>query len=234
MKNKLKPINTLSLVDRVEENLKEYFETNNLKPGDSIPKEIEIAESLGVSRTVVREAVLRLRTLGLIESKKHSGMILTEPDILNGFGKVLNPKMLGNNILKDIFELRLILEVGMADLLFKRKNDQIMAELDQIVKRGEDAKLEKLNFSLKHEIEFHGKLYEISENNTLLRFQSMLLPVFKWVHENHYFGAYEYKEGFVTHRDLYNILHSGTPNEFRIGMRRHLEPHFERALKKKA
>lgn len=231
MKNKLKPINTLSLVDRVEQNLNEYFESNNLKPGDSIPKEMEIAEAMGVSRTVVREAILRLRMLGLIESKKHSGMILTEPDILNGMGKVLNPKMLGANTLKDIFELRLILEMGMADLLFVRKTDLLLTELEEIVVQGEDAELEKMNFSLKHEIEFHGKLYEISKNQTLLRFQSMLLPVFKWVHENHYYGEYEYNEGFVTHRKLFDILKSGSPSEFREGMRRHLEPHFERAFK---
>lgn len=231
MKNKLKPINTLSLVDRVEQNLREYFETNNLKPGDPIPKEMEIAEALGVSRTVVREAILRMRTLGLIESKKHKGMMLTEPDILNGFEKVLNPKMLGNDTLKDIFELRLMLEIGMADLLFERKTAETMAELEKIVSRGEDAELEKMNFSLKHEIEFHSKLYEISQNHTLLRFQSMLLPVFKWVHENHYYGAYEYKEGFVTHRGLFEILQTGTPDQFRLGMRKHLEPHFERIFK---
>ncbi len=227
---KLKPINTLSLVDRVEENLKEYFESNNLKPGDSIPKEVEIAESLGVSRTVVREAILRLRTLGLVESKKHKGMTLTEPDIMTGFEKVLNPKMLGANTLKDIFELRLILEMGMADLLFERKNTTHMNELERIVSLGEKDAKEKNNFSLKHEIDFHGKLYEISGNTTLLRFQSLLLPVFEWVHENHYNGHYDYKEGFVTHRGLLEILKKGTPAEFRDGMRKHLAPHFERTF----
>ena len=89
LKNKIKPVDTLSLVDKVELRLMEFFSENQVKPGDSIPKEMEFAESLGVSRTVIREAFLRLRALGLIESKKHRGMIFTQPDVLNGFAKVL-------------------------------------------------------------------------------------------------------------------------------------------------
>ena len=83
---KLKPVDTLSLVDKVELSLLEFFKVNEMGPGDPIPKELDFAKSLGVSRTVVREALLRLRTLGLIESKKHRGMILKQPDIINNFG----------------------------------------------------------------------------------------------------------------------------------------------------
>ena len=83
---KMKPVDTLSLVDKVELRLLEFFKENNLGPGDSIPKELDFASSLGVSRTVIREALLRLRTLGLVESKKHRGMILKQPDIINNFG----------------------------------------------------------------------------------------------------------------------------------------------------
>lgn len=67
-------IDTRSLVDKVESNLVELLKQRKLKVGDSIPKEIELAETLGVSRTVIREALLRLRTMGLIESKKKRGL----------------------------------------------------------------------------------------------------------------------------------------------------------------
>ena len=57
-----------SLVDRVEKHIIEYIKENALKAGDALPKELEFAETLGVSRTAIREAMLRLRTLGLVES----------------------------------------------------------------------------------------------------------------------------------------------------------------------
>ena len=70
IQEKLKGIETNSLVDRVEARLVELLQSRQLKVGDSIPKEMELAEIIGVSRTVIREALLRLRTMGLIESKK--------------------------------------------------------------------------------------------------------------------------------------------------------------------
>ncbi len=129
----MKPLDTGSLVDKVEVRLLEFFKDNNLKPGDAIPKELDFAESLGVSRTVVREALLRLRTLGLIESKKHRGMILKQPDIINNFERILDPTLLGVDTLKQLFELRLILEMGMADFLFEHKTQDDMEELERIV-----------------------------------------------------------------------------------------------------
>jgi len=60
IKENLKELDTSSLVDKVEANLVELLQQQKLKIGDSIPKEVELAESLGVSRTVVREALLRL------------------------------------------------------------------------------------------------------------------------------------------------------------------------------
>ena len=66
----LQAIDTSSLVDKVEVNLIEYFKNKELQPGDLIPKEMELAEIMGVSRTVIRETLTRLRTMGLIEIKK--------------------------------------------------------------------------------------------------------------------------------------------------------------------
>ncbi len=233
MKN-LKPVDTLSLVDKVEIRLLEFFKNNNLKPGDAIPKELEFSESLGVSRTVVREALLRLRTLGLVESKKHRGMVLTEPDIINNFARILDPTLLGTDILENLFELRLILEMGMADFLFERKTQKDLDELEEIVVDEEESDADKSHFSLDKEIAFHGKLYQMSNNKTLQRFQHLLLPVFEYVHLKNtpQDFKYRYSSGhFVTHRMLMDNIKIGTPETFRSAMRRHLEPHFDSVFK---
>ncbi len=227
-KKELRPLNTLSLVDKVELSLREYILENNLKPGDAIPKELDIAKSLGVSRTVVREALLRFRTLGLMDSKKHKGLIITEPDVMNGFQKVLHPNLLGEEALRDIFELRLILEMGMAEMLFARKTPEAVDELEEIARKGDEEGHDSTTFSLDQEIEFHGKLYQISGNETLRRFQSILLQVFQYIHGNEiFYKHYDYPKGHVTHRTLCEILKNETPQKFREAMRGHLKPHFE-------
>ena len=81
----LKAIDTTSLVDKVENSLVGLLQQKNLQVGDSIPKEIELVELLGVSRTVIREALTRLRMMGLIESKKKKGSIITSPEVWQTF-----------------------------------------------------------------------------------------------------------------------------------------------------
>ena len=166
--DKIKPLENISLVDRVEKRIINYIKENGLKVGDALPKEMEFAESLGVSRTAVREAMLRLRTLGLVESKKHRGMVLLEPDL----------RMLSN-----LFELRLMLELGMVDFLFARRTPKQMKELEEIVNNSEDQRCDNQNFYLESEIQFHGKLYEMSGNEILRKFQRVLLPIFEYVHD---------------------------------------------------
>lgn len=232
---KISPLINLSLVDKVELRLIEFFKENNLVPGDAIPKELDFVESLGVSRTVVREALLRLRTLGLIESRKHRGMILTQPDVIENMGRVMNPKLLGNRTLNDLFELRLILEMGMADVLFIRKRDQDIAELEDIVQIEEGANITEGSFDLDYEIAFHGKLYQMSNNITLQRFHVLLLPIFEYVNEqkiNKIFEEIKHPKGeFISHRNLLDNLKIGNPETFRNAMRKHLEPHFANVQK---
>ena len=226
----LTPIKTQSLTDQVEKTLVDYFKSNNFKTGDALPKEVELAENLGVSRNIVREALSRLRMLGIIESKKRKGMILSEPDILSGISRILDPSFLSEGSLKDIFELRLVLEVGMADLLFARKTEEDVDKLIDIAtreKKDPDC-VHSQEVRTSYEIEFHSQLYSLSGNNTLSRFQGMLLPVFNYMMEIESHLDQEPPRGSVSHFDLIETLKNGDPRQFRENMRDHLTPHYAR------
>jgi DNA-binding FadR family transcriptional regulator len=227
IKDNFKSVDTSSLVDKVEAKLVELLKERKLKVGDSIPKELELAEILGVSRTVIREALLRLRTMGLIESKKKKGAVITSPDLFGIMSKSMNPHVLDQDTLKEIFEIRLVLEIGMADLLFYRITKKDIEELYAIVSNEPPAAQYHL-FNIEHEIAFHGKLYEITGNETMKKFQKMLLPVFDYVHHSGLLKKQPLLKTFVSHRDLVAILENGTPEQFRNGMRNHLENHFAR------
>lgn len=229
----LKPIANLTLVDKVEIRITEYIKNNRLQVGDTIPKEMEFAEALGVSRTVIREALTRLRTIGIIDSKKHKGMVVSKPDFIENFEKIMETNLLDDATLIDIFELRLVLEMGMVDLVFARKTEEDLIELTKIVDEMEKDAPESTIFSLKNEVAFHGKLYDISGNRTLQRVQNILLPVFKYVHDQKLTDAktYMYAKKFVSHRELLNYLKENDKEKFRKGLANHLAPHFDRVLK---
>lgn len=233
--NRITPIENISLVDRVEKRILSYIKENGLRAGDPLPKEMEFAESLGVSRTAVREAMLRLRTLGLIESKKHRGMVLLEPDLVMNFERMLDPAIIDEKMLANLFELRLMLEVGMIDFLFARKTEKQIQELEEIVNSSEDKRCDNQNFYLDSEIQFHGKLYEMSGNEILQKFQKVLFPIFEYVHD---LGKFEtsciISEGAkrITHKDLLEELKHGTPASMREKMREHLSSHYSKAISK--
>lgn len=223
----LKAIDTRSLVDKVEKNLIDFFSQKRLQPGDPIPKEIELAEIMGVSRTVIRESLTRLKTMGLIESKKHKGAVIKSPDLSAVLQKSMIPNILNNSTLKDIFEIRLILEIGMADLIFQRITPQDIEDLIKITETEPDSS-DSVLFDINHEIQFHGKLYEITGNESLKDFQNMLLPIFSYVYDSGLINRPVQKKSYVSHKGLIEVLKNGTRDDFRIAMRKHLENHFER------
>lgn len=222
-----KQVDTSSLVDKVENNIVQLLQEKKLKIGDSIPTELELCNNIGVSRTVVREALLRLRLMGLIESRKKKGSVITSPDILGVLSKSMNPHILDQDTLRDIFEIRLVLEIGMADFIFQHITAENIAELKTIVGNEPDASQNHL-FNIEHEIAFHGKLYDITKNSTLGKFQNLLLPIFDYVHNSGLLKKQTRLEKYVSHKGLVDILENGSPELFRNAMRNHLENHFDR------
>ncbi|MBI9064766.1 MAG: FadR family transcriptional regulator [Marinilabiliaceae bacterium] len=224
-------IDSSSLVDKVEMTLIDLLISKKLNPGDMIPKELDLVDMLGVSRTVVRESLNRLKTMGLIESIKHKGTIIKSPNLLKMIKKSLIPSILDNDTLQDIFELRLVLEIGMSDLIFQRITAEDIDELYEIV-QSEPGASKEVRFNIEHEIKFHGKLYAISGNKTLMDFQALLLPAFRYVYDSELINSPAHDTKWVSHHDLVDILKTGTPNKFRNAMRKHLDRHFRGYFKK--
>lgn len=220
-------IDTSSLVDKVEMNLIDFLVKHNYQPGDIIPKEMELAAAMGVSRTVIRESLARLKTLGILESVKHKGTLIKSPNLSELLSKSLIPHILDDATLKDIFELRLVIEIGMSDLIFQHVTPEDINELENII-NNEPGKSDDVLFDKEHEIKFHGKLYEITKNNTLKNFQRMLLPVFNYIYDSGIIDKPIQKKQHVSHRGLVEQLKNGSPDKFRNAMRDHLENHFQR------
>ena len=68
----IEPLVVQTMADKVEESLGKYLREKGFKAGDLLPREVELAEALGVSRNVVREALSRFKMLGIIESKRNA------------------------------------------------------------------------------------------------------------------------------------------------------------------
>ena len=149
-----------TLVDQVEDKLLNYLKDNSLTVGDAIPNETELSTALGVARSVLREALSRLKMIGMIESRTRRGMVLTEPSLFGGIKRIVDPRILSEESLYELLEFRVALEIGMSYKLFQNLTHEHLKELEEIVKL--EIAFENNEYSLISEISFHSKLYEIT------------------------------------------------------------------------
>lgn len=170
---------TITLVDQVEDKLLNYLKEKDIRTGDSIPNELELAAALGVARSVLREALSRLKMMGMIETRTRRGMILTEPTILGGMKRVVDPRILGEEALFDILGFRIALEIGICSDIFRNITPEDISELEEIVKMG--IVFENNEYAPVSEFTFHAKLYEITGNKTISEFQDIIHPVMIFV-----------------------------------------------------
>lgn len=143
---------TERLSDRLAERLRGHIDSGEWPPGHRLPTEQKLTEQFGVSRTVVREAVSRLKSMGLLTSRQGAGMFVSprhqaralafDPTVLNSLEAVLH-----------MVEVRRTLEGEVAGLAAERIDkagakaiQQALVDLDAAVARGEDGVEQDLLF----------------------------------------------------------------------------------------
>lgn len=109
-----------SLTDRVTDALARVVESGEAVPGARLPTEMEMARRFGVSRTVVREAVARLKYAGLLASRQGSGVYVREPNPHLQFRIDSDPRDASVASVIEIVELRRGIEAEAAALAAER------------------------------------------------------------------------------------------------------------------
>ena len=227
-------INNLSgttLADHVEEEIIQYIKSHDLHPGDALPNEMEFSRMLGASRNVIREAMSRLRMLGLIQTRTKRGIIVTEPGLLTGFKKALEPQLLSVNTIKQMMGMRISLEIGIAEFLFENVSDKHIQDLERIVSRQQSIGIN--NLSVEDEVLFHTKIYEIAGNEFILQFNAIMHPVFEFSKHNYesFFKPInqklQKKNEIIGHADLLQFIINRDKEGYQKAIRRHLQPYWE-------
>lgn len=120
-----------SLTDRVTEALSQLIRGGEFPPKSRLPTETEMGNRFGVSRTVIREAVSRLKSEGLVESRQGVGVFVRDRSLDTPFR--IDPNVVESmRSVMQIVELRRGLEAEMAALAAERRSH---AQLDEIRKR---------------------------------------------------------------------------------------------------
>lgn len=222
MKDELRSI---TLVDQLEKKLLQYIQKSELKNGDPLPSELFFAEKYNVSRNLVRETLSRLKMLNIIESRRRRGMIIKDPDPMANFVKVAKPSLLSERSMLDLIELRSAIEIGISPMIFRNVTDDDIDDLEKIV--SEEEQYKGVRVGVDNEIKFHTRVYQIVNNNALMAFQNVVIPIFGYINDN--FSEFdefnkELKiEGrLVTHRDLVRCIKNRDQRGYKDSIENHL------------
>ena len=166
------PIRNPKAYDQVIEVIKDKIKKGKIKKGDKLPSEREMAESLGLSRASVREALRALEVIGLIESIQGAGNYIRT----NFDNSLIEPLslmfMLQESSVKEMYDLRETLELQCVKLSARYIEENELGLLTAILNRMYLAKTEEESLEL--DIEFHYLIAKTSRNMLLINVLEVL------------------------------------------------------------
>ena len=155
------------LSDQVAEQLAAEIRRGGLAPGDKLPTEARLVEQFGVSRTVVREAVSRLKSLGLVDSRQGRGVFVRQPSAFAPLNFEAQHAASQEAVIQMV-EVRRALEAEVAALAAQRRSASDMRRIQTAVKALETA-VQRGGNGVSEDVQFHRAIAEAAGNPFLLQ-----------------------------------------------------------------
>lgn len=193
-------------------------------PGAKLPPESHLSELFGVSRSVVREAVSRLKNEGLLDSRQGKGVIVLDPAVRTSF-RMERIDRLSQPDIAQFYEMRAVIESETAALAARRRNLKDIKRLrtclslmGQAVKAGTDG--------TPPDLEFHCIIAEMSGNKYLKDLMDYLNgkagAVIRTARDHSSRNAALPAVVQQEHEEIFQALAAGDADAARTNSRRHL------------
>lgn len=170
-----------SATDIVIETIKKLLVTKKLHPGDKLPSETILSQNLGVSRGSVREAMKILSAFGIVNIKQGDGTYIadTTNDVL--FDPLLFKLIVNHRDIRELKELREMIELGIIDLAIKYADEKDIKKLEY----SYEYSLEKIHLGLykddviaECELLFHTALGQATKNIMVQTIYNFIMDIF--------------------------------------------------------
>jgi GntR family transcriptional repressor for pyruvate dehydrogenase complex len=216
-------VKTSRLYEQIVQQVEDAILKGQLKPGDQLPAERDLAHSFGVSRTAVREAVKTLREKGLVEAYSGRGTFVT-----NGTSHSIRQSldlMIRINPLEgsaNLAELRLVLEPEIAALAAARIEEQLLSTMREAVEEM-DRSLRDPDAYVEADLDFHLALAEAAGNPLILSLLDSIVGLLREQRSRIFNVDGGPERGQFHHKRILAAVEQGNPEAAREAMRAHLQ-----------
>lgn len=203
--------------------LRDMIHRGELRHGDRLPPERDLAKKLGVSRPTLRAGIRSLAAVGVLQSRQGAGTFVVEADASPELDS--NPLRLMASLHgftnAEMFEARLSLEMAIAGLAAERATgDHLAAMAEELAEMF--AALDEPEEYLVHDMRFHQTIAAASGNRILTSLMNMVATILFDVRSKTVNRAHDLKESAEMHRQIYRSIRERNVEGAREAMRKHL------------
>jgi len=209
--------------EEVVSQLREMIHRGDLRPGDRLPPERDLAKQLGVSRPTLRAGIRTLAAVGVLHSKQGAGTFVTGTDKSPALDA--NPLRLMAALhgftSDEMFEARIAIEMDVAGLAAERATSEHLAEMAEEIAEM-FASLEEPEEYLVHDMRFHQLVAAASGNRILTALMNMIATILFETRSKTVHRALDLKESSEYHLSIYRCIRDRNPEAARQTMMEHL------------
>ncbi len=193
-----------------------------LKPGDRLPGERELAEILGVSRGSLRDALLRLEVMGLVESRPRAGTVVRELSVDELVVPLANVVADKASLIGELLDFRKMVEPSLAARAARHISREDLDEMERILRR-QDRKIRAGKLAIEEDSEFHYRIALASGNRVVLRVLDVLMDLLRVTRERSLQTEGRARKSFAGHRRILAAIRRHDADAAEAAMRRHVE-----------
>src|SRR5208337_4731196 len=216
-------VRTSRLYEQIVQQLEDSITKGQLRPGDQLPAERDLAQRFGVSRTAVREAVKTLREKGLVEAYSGRGTFVT-----NGTSQAIRQSldlMIRINQQEGsvhLAELRMVLEPEIAGLAASRIEEQLLITMREAVAVMDRSLLDPDAY-VEADLDFHLAMAEAVGNPLILSLLDSIVGLLREQRSRIFNVKGGPKRGQFHHKKILSAIERRDPEAAREAMRDHLQ-----------
>jgi len=217
-----KTVQTSRLYEQIVQQIEDSILKGELKEGEQLPAERELAQQFGVSRTAVREAVKTLREKGLVEAYAGRGTFITNGtahSIRHTLDRMIRSGPSEGKV--HLAEVREILEPEIAALAAKRADQEMLAAMQEAISVMDAARLDAEAF-IEGDLDFHLALAEAAGNPLILSLIDSIVGLLREQRMRTYFTEGGPERGQYHHKKILEAIEHRDPQGARDAMRAHL------------
>jgi GntR family transcriptional repressor for pyruvate dehydrogenase complex len=160
-------LSVLSAYQVVSRQLRRMILSGDLKTGDQLPTELQLAEQLGVNRSTVREGIRQLENEGLVRREGRKRLNVSVPDSRDLAPRAIRALVMHQVTFRELWEAALVLEPACASLSATNHDDKLVAGLENNLLRTRHF-IENVQQCTELDTEFHALVAEGVHNKALL------------------------------------------------------------------